>query len=102
MKIDINTPIWQLTVSDLMEILKEVQQAQPVIQQPEKKYVHGLEGIAELFGCSRTTASAIKASGRIDEAITQVGRTIVVDAELALQFARNRKGRRQPQRKVFY
>lgn len=94
MKIDGNTPIWQLTVADLMEILNEVQQVQLVSQQPEKKYVHGLEGIAELFGCSRTTASAIKASGRIDEAIIQVGRTIVVDADLALQVARNRKRRR--------
>ena len=102
MRIDSNTPIWQLTVADLMEILKEVQQVRPVIQQPEKRFVHGLKGIAQVFGCSRTTASEIKKSGAIDEAITQVGRTIVVDAELALQLARNRKRRRQTQRKVFY
>lgn len=91
MKIDGNTPIWQLTVANLMEILREVQQAQPVIQQPGKKYVYGLAGIADLFKCSRTTASAIKASGRIDKAITQVGRKIIVDAELALDLAGKRK-----------
>jgi hypothetical protein len=90
MRIDRNTPLWQLTVADLMEILKEVQQ-QPVIRQPEKRFVHGLKGIAQIFGCSRTTASEIKKSGLIDEAITQVGRTIVVDAELALQLAKSRK-----------
>ncbi len=90
MRIDRNTPLWQLTVADLMDILKEIQQ-QPIIQQPEKRFVHGLAGIAKLFGCSRTTASEIKRSGVIDGAITQVGRTIVVDAELALDLAKNRK-----------
>ncbi len=94
MKIDPGTPIWQLTIADLLEILKEAQQPQPVIQQPEKKYLHGLAGIAELFGCSRTTASEIKKSGVIDEAITQVGRTIVVDADLALRLARKQKKRK--------
>jgi len=94
MKIDPGTPIWQLTIADLLEILKEAQQPQPVIQQPEKKYLHGLAGIAELFGCSRTTASEIKKSLVIDEAITQVGRTIVVDADLALRLARKQKKRK--------
>jgi hypothetical protein len=93
MRIDPGTPIWQLTVADLLEILKEAQQPQPVMQQPQKKYVHGLAGIAELFGCSRTTASEIKKSGVIDGAITQVGRTIVVDMDLALQLAKNRQKR---------
>ena len=52
MKIDSNTPIWQLTVANLMEILKEVRQAQPVIQQPEKRFKHGLKGIAQVIKCS--------------------------------------------------
>jgi len=85
------TPIWQLTVGEFLEVQKEALKPQTVIQQPEKKFVHGLEGIAQLFGCSRTTASEIKKSGKIDEAITQVGRTIVVDAELALALAKKRR-----------
>jgi hypothetical protein len=93
MRIDPGIPIWQLTVADLLEILKEAQQPQPVMQQPQKKYVYGLAGIAKLFGCSRTTASEIKKSGVIDGAITQVGRTIVVDMDLALQLAKNRQKR---------
>lgn len=52
----------------------------------EKKYVYGIDGIAEIFGCSRPTASRIKKSGRINAAIRQIGRKIVVDVELALSL----------------
>ena len=54
----------------------------------KKKFVYGLKGIAELFGCSKSTAFNIKRSGRIDGAISQIGNTIVVDAEKALALAR--------------
>ena len=37
------------------------------------------------------TANRIKRSGVIDAAITQVGRKIVVDADLALELAANAK-----------
>ena len=52
----------------------------------EKRYVYGISGIAEIFGCSIPTASRIKRSGIIDDAITQVGRKIVVDADKALML----------------
>ena len=52
-----------------------------------KKYVYGRAGIAELFKCSKTTASRIKQSGLIDGAYKQVGRLIIVDAEKALELA---------------
>jgi hypothetical protein len=48
--------------------------------------VYGINGLADLFGCGRATASRIKASGRINEAITQLGRKIIIDAELAMQL----------------
>ena len=57
----------------------------------EKKYVYGIDGIAEIFGCSRPTASRIKKSGRINAAIRQIGRKIVVDVELALSLAGQKK-----------
>jgi hypothetical protein len=85
------TPIWQLTIGELMDVMKEELVPKPVVIQPDRKYVYGLAGIADLFKCSRTTASAIKASGRIDKAITQVGRKIIVDAEMALDLAGKRK-----------
>ena len=58
---------------------------------PTKHYVYGLAGIARLFGCSIPTANRIKKSGVIDKAITQCGRKIIVDAELALSLLSNRK-----------
>lgn len=51
-----------------------------------RRYVYGIAGIARLFNCSITTANRIKQSGKIDEAISQLGRIITVDAELALQL----------------
>lgn len=52
-----------------------------------KRHVYGINGLAKLFGCSVPTANRIKQSGKIDSAITQIGRKIIVDAELALQLA---------------
>jgi len=57
----------------------------------KKRYVYGVQGIAETFGCSIPTANRIKASGVIDDAITQVGRKIIVDPELALKLAKEAK-----------
>ena len=60
-----------------------------------KKYVYGILGIAKLFGCSLPTANRIKKSGKIDKAITQIGRKIIVDAELALELAGKKTGGRR-------
>ena len=60
--------------------------AQPAADK-EKKYVYGIGGIARLFGCSIPTANRIKKSGRINRAITQIGRKIIVDADMALELA---------------
>lgn len=60
-----------------------------------KKYVYGLAGLAKLFGCSKPTANRIKQSGKIDKAITQIGRVIIIDAEYALELAgKKERGRR--------
>lgn len=61
----------------------------------EKKYVYGIGGIARLFGCSMPTANRIKKSGRIDRAITQIGRKIIVDADMALELAGRKSGGRR-------
>ena len=63
----------------------------PVNPEEEKKhYVFGFNGIAQLFGCSRSTAARIKNSGVIDDAITQVGRKILVDADKALALVKEK------------
>ena len=53
----------------------------------QRKIYYGIEGIAQIFGCSVPTANRIKKSGRIKKAITQIGRTIVVDKKMALELA---------------
>ena len=68
-------------------------QPQPVTD-TSRKYVYGIPGIARLFGCSLPTANRIKKSGKIDKAITQIGRKIIVDAELALELAGKKTGGR--------
>ena len=57
----------------------------------KKHYVYGLQGICDLFSCSTATASRIKKSGVIDPALSQVGNTIVVDADLALDLLKAKK-----------
>ena len=86
------TRIIDLTVGQLMDLIAKAQ-APVVEKKPEqtKRLVYGISGIAQLFNCSMTTANRIKASGRIDDAITQYGRIIVVDADKALLLFNNSK-----------
>ncbi|MBA0882736.1 DUF3853 family protein [Flavobacterium undicola] len=83
-------PLWQMTGEEFLFLQNNPQQnnKQPfeTIDKP-KKYVYGMLGIAKLFNCSIPTANRIKKSKRIDKAITQIGRKIIVDAELALELA---------------
>lgn len=88
-----NKPLWQMTGEEFLAIINEKKPAEsapaPTDREinPSKYYVYGLAGIARLFGCSIPTANRIKKSGVIGKAITQCGRKIIVDSELALQLA---------------
>lgn len=91
-----------LTLDELLDAVEDrVRQTleAPDATTPEgkepKRYVYGLRGLQEIFGCSKTTASRLKASGKIDEAITQVGSLIIIDADKALELA----GRPTPRKK---
>ena len=91
----LNTPICKMDGKDLIYLIKAVLCNQledpPVNSKEEKKhYVFGFKGIAQLFGCSISTASRIKKSGVIDDAITQVGRKILVDADKALALVKEK------------
>ena len=87
MEITSDTRIIDLTVGQLMDLFAKAQapatQAQP---KEEKRLVYGIAGIAQIFNCSMTTANRIKASGKINQAISQCGRMITVDADLALEL----------------
>ncbi len=91
-------PLWQMTGEEFLYLQQnsEKKEADPtIIQTPQKKHVYGIAGIARLFGCSVPTANRIKQSGKIDKAITQIGRKIIVDAELALELAGRKTGGRK-------
>ena len=59
-----------------------------------KRMFFGIEGIAQIFGCSVPTANHIKKSGVISDAITQVGRKIIIDGDKALALVKANGGRR--------
>lgn len=95
-------PLWQMTGEEFMFLSKTASQNDvaknrdsPPQSNSEKKYVYCIDGIAEIFGCSRPTASRIKKSGRINAAIRQIRRKIVVDVELALSLAGQKKEARR-------
>jgi len=88
-------PVWQMTGEEFLSLLGNAPAPEPEVHELGKKYVYGLNGIARLFGCSVPTANRIKKSGRIDRAVKQIGRKIIVDAELALQLAGQKEGGRR-------
>jgi len=90
-------PLWQMTGEEFLRLNQtsgHQEAPQPVVN-PAKKYVYGIHGISQLFGCSIPTAHRIKKGGKIDKAVTQIGRKIIVDAELALELAGRKTGGRK-------
>lgn len=79
-----------LTLGDPLDALKgeDATNTQPVKKEtpvPGKRYVYGLKGIEELFNVSHATAQKFK-DGILKDAVYQSGRTIVVDADKALEL----------------
>lgn len=92
-------PVWQMTGEELLFLAQHGNMSTSgetgkASSKEEKRYVYGLVGIARLFGCSLPTANRIKQSGKINRAITQIGRKIIVDADLALELAGRKIGGR--------
>ena len=82
-------PLIQMTGGEFIFLQNNLNNKLPSkILKPEKgkKYVYGIRGIATLFGCSISSANRIKKSKKIDRAIIQDGRKIIVDSELALEL----------------
>ena len=93
-------PVWQMTGEELLFLAHHGSQpsnntTEASSAKEERHFVYGLSGLARLFGCSLPTANRIKQSGKIDRAITQVGRKIIVDADLALELAGCKSGKRR-------
>lgn len=72
----------------LEAIKKQIEDSTQSSSSNKKTYVYGINGLASILGCSRPTAQRIKSTGKLDAAISQTGRTIVVDVDKALELIR--------------
>ena len=97
----LDKPVWQMTGEELLFLAqhgKTHDEGEVTVKssaKEQKHFVYGLAGLARLFGCSLPTANRIKQSGKIDRAITQIGRKIIIDAELTLELAGRKVGGRK-------
>lgn len=82
MNIKPDTRLIDLTVADLMLLIKE--QINLADDNTLPRYVYGLNGIMQIFNCSKSTAARIRKSGKIDRAIRQYGKEIIIDTHIAL------------------
>ena len=91
--------LWQMTGAEFIELQNAYSQTAPEEKatgiNSKENYVYGLQGLAQLFGCSIPTANRIKQSGKIDKAITQIGRKIIINANIALELAGQKNGGRK-------
>lgn len=60
-------------------------------KQVKKHYVYGIKGLMALLGTSRTTASKLKNSGVLDDAMSESGRITVFDADLVMALLNVKK-----------
>lgn len=92
---DLNSRVIDLTLGELLDAVEEKLRAilpGSLQKQPQdKNFVYGLKGLAKLLGCSKTTAARVKASGKYDAAITQIGALLIIDADEVLRIARESK-----------
>lgn len=94
---DLNTRIIDLTLGELLEAIESKLQAnQPQPESQDKNFVYGLKGMAKLLGCSKTTAARLKATGRYDEAITQIGALLIIDGDRLLEIAKRLNAHNNP------
>lgn len=98
MNITNDTPVTFLTVGQLKEVLFGTgivnNKPDPDTLPKAKNYVYGLRGIRQLFNVSHPTAQKLK-DGIIKDAISQHGRKIIVDADLAMELFKNSKNLRR-------
>lgn len=91
--VDDSTPISMLTVGQLKSII--ISSPERTESSKTKRLVYGLDGICKLFNCKESRAQKLK-NTIIKEAVSQDGRTIVVDADLAIElFEKNSKKSRR-------
>ena len=94
-----STPVAMLTVGQQKELFQKwvkeliggVNSTIPS-EKPEKRYVYGIAGIANLFNISYVTAFNLK-NGILKPAVLQHGRKIICDADMAIELFRQHTGK---------
>jgi hypothetical protein len=101
-----NTRIIDLTAEQFIELLKEAglggkSTPQEIPSEPierysymDKKYVFGYRGIADFFNCSKACIYNYIKDGWIKPAISQMGRKIICDTEVAMRLFKEYKSER--------
>jgi hypothetical protein len=79
------TYIADLTTEELQDLIYKTV-AEAISAQRPQEYLKGIEGLMQIFHCSKSTAKRIKASGAIKKAIRQQGRTFITNVDLARQL----------------
>lgn len=87
---DNNTLLSELTIGEFLELQKK---QFLLFSAKTIKYEYGLKGLAKILGCSRSTASRVKSSGILNDAIYQNKKNgnIVIDKEKALRLYKENK-----------
>lgn len=80
------TKVADLSVGELRSVIEAV--VKETIAHNTKATAHGIQGLADVLGCSVSQAKRVKASGLLQPAISQLGRVMVVDTEMALELWR--------------
>ena len=75
--------IFELTVSEFMELLKQEHPTPTPAPMAEPKMLYSIKELADFLKCSIVTAQKIKNSGRIP--FSQTGRKVVFDGNAVLQ-----------------
>lgn len=56
-----------------------------------ERLIHGIDGLAEFLGISKTKAMSLRKSGAIDQATTQLGRRLVFDPEKLMKLLEGKR-----------
>ena len=88
--IDLNRPIWQLTVGEFLEVTKGIEQPPVIVEYKEDEFVYGVAGLAKLIGASYSAAWNLRKSGKIDKATHQAGRKLMFNRNRVLEITKTK------------
>lgn len=93
MKIEGSTRLIDMTLAELFAVLDERDAERERTTQNRQSLpsvVYGLDGLREIYHCSKSTAARILQSGKINSAVTRVSaRKLVINVDKALSLCPN-------------